>query len=55
LPWILAMTKTVVGCHSMALYIAELNGNTVYTAFPDGIQPKVPLDKAEPLMNLAPK
>jgi len=55
LPWILAMTKTVVGCHSMALYIAELNGNTVYTAFPDGIQPKVPLDKAKPLMNLAPK
>jgi hypothetical protein len=55
LPWILAMTKTVVGCHSMALYIAELNGNTVYTALPYGIQPKVPLDKAKPLMKLAPK
>lgn len=53
LPWILAMTEAVVGCHSMALYIAELNGNKVYTAFPDGIQPKVPVEKAKPLMNLA--
>lgn len=55
LPWILAMTKAVVGCHSMALYIAEQNGNTVYTAFPKGIQSKVPLDRAKPLMNLAPR
>ena len=55
LPWILAMTKAVVGCHSMALYIAELNGNKVYTAFPDSIEPKVPLDNAKPLMNLAPR
>jgi hypothetical protein len=53
LPWILAMTEAVVGCHSMALYIAELNGNKVYTAFPDGIQTKIPLDQAKPLMNLA--
>lgn len=53
LPWILAMTETVVGCHSMALHIAELNGNKVYTAFPDGIQPKIPLEKAKPLMSLA--
>jgi hypothetical protein len=52
LPWILALTDTVVGCHSMALYIAELNGNKVHTALPDGIESKVPLEKAIPLKNL---
>ncbi len=55
LPWTLAMAKAVVGCHSMALYIAEQNGNTVYTAFPKGIQSRVPLDRAKPLMNLVPR
>ena len=52
LPWILALTDTVVGCHSMALYIAELNGNKVHTALPDGIESRVPLEKAIPLTNL---
>lgn len=55
LPWILAMTESVIGCHSQALYIAELNGNKVYTVLPDSIQSKVPLDKARPIISLVQK
>lgn len=49
---LLAETDSVVGCHSMALYIAELSGNRVYTTLPQGILSKVPLTKAQPIMNL---
>jgi hypothetical protein len=52
---ILAETDSVVGCHSMALYIAELSGNNVYTALPEGILPRVPLNRAQPITKLSPK
>ena len=49
---ILSESDSVVGCHSMALYIAELSGNKVYTALPPGIISKVPLKKAKPIFSL---
>lgn len=52
---ILAETDSVVGCHSMALYIAELSGNNVYTALPEGTLPRVLLNRAQPIMKLSPK
>ena len=52
---ILAQTESVVGCHSMALYIAELSGKSVYTALPTGVTPRVPLNIARPLTKLGTK
>lgn len=50
---LLAKSRTVVGCHSMALYIGELSGKKVYTALPDGVLPRVPLKRAQPIIDLA--
>lgn len=50
---ILAASNSVIGCHSMALYIAELSGIKVYTSLPEGISSMLPLKTAVPVMNLS--
>lgn len=50
---LLAESKAVVGCHSMALYIAELCGNRVYTILPPGMLSMIPLTRAQPITNLS--
>lgn len=43
---ILAKSKNVIGCHSMALYLAEMSGIPTYTSLPEGMKSKLPILKS---------
>jgi len=46
---LISRTKYVVGCHSMALLLAEMAGNKVLTCLPLEEKPRIPLSNVEPI------
>ncbi len=49
---VLANSKKVVGCNSMALYLSDLSSVPTYTSLPEGVKPQVPISNAVPINSL---